>query len=887
MKIKTVKIKNFRGYGENKNSSDNFYIFDKLDEFDIIIFNGSNGNGKTSFYEAIEWCLSGQIRRLNNILKDVHKNIIKKSSHLIFNDSNGICRQEAIVIIEFDNGYILERKTRFSVLPIGDKIKNGTEYVDDIKLITNNEVFEGNDALGILNKAITQRDIDLSSIYKSISLGQENLASFLREDDHSDRENLLMQLFNLEEFYELKEKADSKKFTKLNNINMKEKIDKVKSLKEYINSIFRPTGYSVEEYITQSKNDYELLKNKFPKEINYISKDNGIVKKIGLLEYLKSKNSELKKDLSYIIIENEDLRLLSYLEKLKYIENKIKSIDTIKSLNKEKLQKSKLLYEKRIDKYNSKINKINEYSKQLSDRIYLINSINLEDTKLTHIKNNISVIETELKHWYPNSNEIDNTFNGLKDTLKLINNNYSNINNRIELINKEIKNLTTISNEYNDALQSIKNYVIKNEISSCPVCKSTNLIFNTTDTSKNDKSIKNSVLEIIDNTISSNKDIIEKKLSEKENLIKEKLDIDLQVNDLIINPLNEYKLAIDSLLLEKLNRYNDFIKKSNYYIVKNKKLMSDSIADIEMVIRLEKDLKLFLYKYLTLDDLRNIFNKHNDYILNLLFSKFKIYDNKEIDIKLHQLRNRYSSYTKRYREYIKENTQRIEKYKNIMKLIGIYLSKYDISNENIEKARQYDLYSKKENEYLLLEDKIKEYKKHREKIYGYFNNKSNELLNERISKYSNLGNYIYKSISPHPFYNKFEFNKIQGGREITLSGNENINLSHIFSNAQVNILALSIFLGIGLLDNKINIEQLFIDDPIQSMDDLNILAFIDLLRTISLSKRINKSLIISTHDVNFAKLLKIKLRNMKYKEIKFIYYGDEGPVIENNINTVN
>lgn len=56
-------------------------------------------------------------------------------------------------------------------------------------------------------------------------------------------------------------------------------------------------------------------------------------------------------------------------------------------------------------------------------------------------------------------------------------------------------------------------------------------------------------------------------------------------------------------------------------------------------------------------------------------------------------------------------------------------------------------------------------------------------------------------------------------------------LCHFISTGQISTLALSIFWAI-LNAKKQNIFRCyFLDDPIQSIDDLNILSFIDLLRS--------------------------------------------------------
>lgn len=83
-----------------------------------------------------------------------------------------------------------------------------------------------------------------------------------------------------------------------------------------------------------------------------------------------------------------------------------------------------------------------------------------------------------------------------------------------------------------------------------------------------------------------------------------------------------------------------------------------------------------------------------------------------------------------------------------------------------------------------------------------------------------------------------------------------------FSAAQTNILSLSVFLASALhaKDDEGNpVNVIMIDDPIQSMDSINILSTIDLLRSICL--QFDKQVIISTHDENFFKLLQRKIQH--------------------------
>ncbi|MFA7378960.1 MAG: AAA family ATPase [Bacteroidia bacterium] len=146
--------------------------------------------------------------------------------------------------------------------------------------------------------------------------------------------------------------------------------------------------------------------------------------------------------------------------------------------------------------------------------------------------------------------------------------------------------------------------------------------------------------------------------------------------------------------------------------------------------------------------------------------------------------------------------------------------------------------------------------------------------------YEGLINNLYRKIDPHPDYKtvtfKCDFSDTKPKLNVCVyqeKQDELIIPNLYFSTAQLNILSLSIFLAKALnaKDDKGNpLECIFIDDPIQSMDSINILSTIDLLRSIVVNHK--KQIILSTHDENFHNLLKKKmpssLFNSKFMELE-------------------
>lgn len=194
-----------------------------------------------------------------------------------------------------------------------------------------------------------------------------------------------------------------------------------------------------------------------------------------------------------------------------------------------------------------------------------------------------------------------------------------------------------------------------------------------------------------------------------------------------------------------------------------------------------------------------------------------------------------------------------------------------------------------------IQEKIDNYKKDLVRL----KNAETHLCNERenivkyLTKtideyfYTELINKIYKKIDPHPDYQSIQFKcefadskpRLQIYTvKLNSKGETEISVPALyFSTAQINILSLSIFLARALKtknpDTKESVDCIFIDDPIQSMDSINILSFIDLFRGITLS--LGKQLIVSTHEENFHLLLQKKIPKelFKSKYIEFETFG--------------
>ena len=161
-------------------------------------------------------------------------------------------------------------------------------------------------------------------------------------------------------------------------------------------------------------------------------------------------------------------------------------------------------------------------------------------------------------------------------------------------------------------------------------------------------------------------------------------------------------------------------------------------------------------------------------------------------------------------------------------------------------------------------------------------------LEEEIEFYfhTSLINNIYAKIDPHPEFKRVVFEADFKGVNPKLQiyivdkeGNSRISPTLHFSSAQINVLSLSIFLAKAINardDSKNLVNCIFIDDPIQSMDSINVLGVIDLLR--GLTTNLKKQVIISTHNESFHALLKQKIPRHLFKS-KFLKLETFGKVV--------
>lgn len=238
-----------------------------------------------------------------------------------------------------------------------------------------------------------------------------------------------------------------------------------------------------------------------------------------------------------------------------------------------------------------------------------------------------------------------------------------------------------------------------------------------------------------------------------------------------------------------------------------------------------------------------------------------------------QINTVYQEAIRKSHERRSELNDKLEVVKEYIRIIGI-VGKYS-ENENFKK--QYDVLEIKRQKDIKNKEIVDQEKTRLEKYLKDFVNGFFKL---------DIINKLYNTIDPHPEYKKISFECDFSLKDPRLNvlmysekeGRDSIVPNLYFSTAQINILSFCIFMAKALFaktDKKEDLGCIFIDDPVQALDDINILSMIDLLRNVAFS--LDKQIVITTHDKDFFELMKMKVPERLFNS-RFIEFKGRGVI---------
>jgi DNA repair exonuclease SbcCD ATPase subunit len=176
---------------------------------------------------------------------------------------------------------------------------------------------------------------------------------------------------------------------------------------------------------------------------------------------------------------------------------------------------------------------------------------------------------------------------------------------------------------------------------------------------------------------------------------------------------------------------------------------------------------------------------------------------------------------------------------------------------------------------------------HAQRVIEALREAASRVVTERVKEIEPLLSDIYSRIDAHPAFRVVRFlASVSRGRGLLatvvsdpLSEIQSDAPATVLSSSQMNALAVCIFLSLNLGVSRPPLDAAILDDPLQSLDDINLLGLIDLLRR----TKDQRQLFVSTHDSRFGQLLARKLRPGSSEQrtvvIELEGWGRTGPAV--------
>lgn len=468
MKIKSITIENFRGY---KNFTEEF-----TSDSNIILIYGKNGYGKTSLFDSIEWCLTGDIKRIEE--KDDNKKAFKNinSAH------------EGKVQIIFQDGTIIERVIN-------------THNQSILKQPTSEEEVKNY----LFMKGVSEEKLnDLFNF--SYLLSQDLISDFIKAINPKERYSILAKLLGLSNEYSLLDTLDEEQKILKNIIKEKEK--NLNNLSEKLKIYSDDLKIEMINDKIDSQVIYHELKNLNIKEIEKVLKKE--------IEELSNIEKETLKYNSISLILKKDNEFKEREQKIIDIKNRSKILDAmylkteIKEFN---IKKIKLTLIMKADLSTMQLDNFDE--------------LDLNNKKNEYLKN-IQILSNSKE----NFRQLEDIFKDNKLFLKTLVE-YESQFKSFELLEKTNKNLQNARNLYEGLTTKLYNAVNdfihnKKEINACPLCN--NIIENKEEfkklLEKNLNINSNIELKTINDNYSSNLNLINEliqKIKENKEILNEEI----------------------------------------------------------------------------------------------------------------------------------------------------------------------------------------------------------------------------------------------------------------------------------------------------------------------------------------------------------------------------
>lgn len=423
--LSEVKIENFRTYKGKK-------VFDFWENGEIarlVVLFAPNGMGKTSFFDGVEWNLTGKIERFEELGK-------KKSysGEVVLKNKEAGIKEKAFVNLYFDNGDYIER----NVSNINNHTKRDTgkgsssvsseelrRYIDNEK-VWKNLILQHHKIDGfIAAKSSQELYREWGNLWDVSGKKRAKFEESFKKKKQAEKEfiNVRVDYEKLEQKYKEVEKGRTfiegicnniEKFQRLSGKDILSKVDfQTISAKEYL---------SWSSLVDQEIDNYQIEKEKFENKLQYIKK--GYEEDIKF--YLEALEQQKEKEKQIELIENS----LSHLKKKQLALLKKREVeDELEQLKEQEkiyriVKERDMIWYNRGKKYFTIIEnqeRITKCLKEIEEKNILILNIEIEKLELQYTEQEKKVEQKEeYKILCRHREEIENLQNKIERLLEQI-----------------------------------------------------------------------------------------------------------------------------------------------------------------------------------------------------------------------------------------------------------------------------------------------------------------------------------------------------------------------------------------------------------------------------------------------------------------------------------
>jgi exonuclease SbcC len=755
MKINKIRIQNFKVFEDttiNFNSSN------------IIVFDGPNGFGKTTIYDAIELVFTGRIRRYEDLkarLIDGRQVFLENP----FQNLNGISKDISVTIELFKNDqiYILERfADATQINPYIDfsvyKLFTKDDFLSENRTPVDDENLFLTDLLGK----------NYNSNFQFLNYVEQEECLFLLKHSDKTRKNHIGHLFDLKEFEQKIKRIDDlkKRFdTIATDENEKFKIldQEINQIKANIIADETPTSFVK---LLEKKDLFWDQEEIDPSTYNYLE----IISTDGILDRLK-----IFIERKSLFSQNRKNRIVDYL-----LENENLVNDFFKFHN-------FLSKKDEVRELRAKVTALQNTIKQLE-------SLNHNTVEESIDLNPYDFIPSDLKV----------TFSSTKQIL-------ISSHNELSGLDKIYSDISESRNDLRDELTELREAGVSS--GECILC------------GYDWKNIETLLLQI-----ETKSEQIKKINSDKSNRLQEafaefKSEKIKQIIELInkhLTSLNYNKEFVSQLLDIEDNDFNDLIKALNFLGIDYSKYLND-----QQILDVANKLELLKTEISALKDTSN-----TELVESYFSEYFREYFNNEFD-QVDSMTIEQIEAKKRYLSHKLSLSQNQTLQTKSAQLLGV-TKKIDTAKEVSQKLNR---------------------------LKGTYNS-SLKSYQKKIIKDIETVFHIYSGRIMQSFQGGiglFIFSEKEGIRFQTGS-HKTYDAVFTMSSGQLSALIISFTLA---LHKKYSQNKLIlIDDPVQTMDELNLYGFIDLLR----NEFYENQIIMSTHEDMMSAFMRYKFKNYNLSE---------------------